>query len=149
MPRTYDFSAEKSPENYRNHGLFVPFLDGAGKRLTVLGKGEISLQDLWGPEPTGFLSGLRHQYDLQTPKGMHPYDNAVVDPIFAWLEEHCEGRWSWLEHEINNYRSVATEVYIESPDDQQAFEAAWGQLFQRSEHAFEHNAGLAAPSPAI
>lgn len=144
MPRKYDYSAPETPELYDDWGLFVPFLEH-GKPRPVAGKTEASLQDLWGDK--SFLVGVRHQYELSTPAGVSPYDNALLDEIHSWLDENAAGRWNWLEHVINNGRSVGTDVYLEDEDAQKVFEGRWGHLFKRDEHAFEHNASLKAGAP--
>lgn len=147
MPRQYDFAAERSPENYDKWGLFVPFL-ADGESRPVFGRSEVTLKDLWGDR--SFLEGVRHQYGLKTPPGVSPYDNPFVDEIHEWLSDNVGGQWNWLEHVINNGRSLATDVYVEEADDQTAFERRWGEVFERREYAFEQNAKLTAskaPAP--
>lgn len=148
MPRTIDYSMRPTPELYERYGQFVPFRNAAGDPEPRFGRNEISLKELWGGDPLGFLQGPQFQYSLHPPKGVNPYANSMVDPIHAWLGDNCRGRYCLFEHVVNHGHSVDTEVFIESEDDQRAFEARWSTLARRDERAFEHNAGLKATTPS-
>lgn len=148
MPRTYDFSADRDAVKnaYAEEGSLF-----ARHATARTGRSEVALLDLWGPGHAGFLKGPRHQFSLDAPKDVTPYDNGLVDPAFDWLEDNAAGKWNWLERVVNHGRGLQTHVYVETPDDRAAFMARWGHLFKASENAIEHNRRLeegSAASPA-
>jgi hypothetical protein len=132
MPRIHDFDRDpsRSDEDY----IWSIFRD---RRQ---GRGELSEVDLWGPQAIFHFDGLHHQFRLKTPDGTSPYDNALVDPVYRWLEENTSGPWHWLEGQTNNYRSVYTAVYIQDDADIEAFDASWGALFKYDEDYTRDNA---------
>jgi hypothetical protein len=125
MPRRYDFS--KNPAVSVEDGYFNAY------RNSRAGNGEVSYLDLWGPHGHFLFSGIHHQFDLRTPQGQSPYDNALVDPVFDWLSNNAKGDWHWHEAQTNNYHSVSTGVYLADKADIEAFMAKWGGIFQYDE----------------
>lgn len=132
MPRIHDFDRDpsRSDEDY----IWRVFRDRA------LGRGEVAETYLWGPGGIFLFSGVHHQFDLKAPEGRSPYDNSLVDPVYRWLDENMSGPWNWLERQTNNYRSVATSVYIRDDADIEAFRAQWGSLFEYDESRTRGNA---------
>lgn len=136
MPRIHDFDRDpsRSDEDY----IWRVFRDQA------LGRGEVAEVDLWGPGGIFLFDGVHHQFSLKAPEGRSPYDNELVDPVYRWLDENMSGPWNWLERQTNNWRSVATAVYIRNDVDIVAFRAAWGGLFTYEEQYTRENAEWAA-----
>ncbi|MCS4089913.1 hypothetical protein [Rhizobium sp. BK176] len=125
MPRRYDFS--NNPTTSIEDGYFHAYREARS------GAGEVSYLSLWGPHGIFLFSGIHHQFDLKTPTGQSPYDNALVDPVFDWLSANAKGDWHWHEGQTNNYRSVSTGVYLADRSDIEAFKAKWGGIFQYDE----------------
>jgi hypothetical protein len=132
MPRIHDFS--KDPSRSEPDYIWNLF------RERTLGRGEVAEAILWGPGGIFLFDGVHHQFDLRTPAGRSPYDNDLVDPVYRWLEENMSGPWNWLERQTNNYRSVATSVYIRDDADIEAFKAKWGGIFEYDESYTRRNA---------
>ncbi|NTF18165.1 hypothetical protein G6L37_07080 [Agrobacterium rubi] len=132
MPRVHDFARDpsRSDEDY----IWSVF------RERPLGRGEVSETDLWGPGGILLFSGVHHQFSLKAPDGSSPYDNDLVDPVYRWLDENTIGAWNWLERQTNNWRSVATSVYVGDDADIEAFKAEWGHLFTYEEDYTRENA---------
>ena len=132
MPRRYDYAHDEtlSDKDY----IWSVF------REQRSGRGEIDTFDLWGPRSLFLMSGPRHQFDLSPPKGVSPYDNALVDPVYRWLEENTTGPWHWIEGETNNNRSVYTAVYLERERDIEAFCESWRGIFKYSQETSADNA---------
>lgn len=136
MPRIHDFS--RDPSRSEQDYIWSVF------RERPLGRGEVTETALWGPGGIFLFDGVRHQFDLRAPDGRSPYDNGLVDPIYRWLEENMSGPWNWLERQTNNYRSVATSVYIGNDADIEAFKTKWGGLFEYDESCTRENADWVA-----
>lgn len=136
MPRIHDF--DRDPSRSEPDYIWSVF------RERPLGRGEVTETTLWGPGGIFLFDGIRHQFDLRAPEGRSPYDNAFVDPVYLWLEENMAGPWNWLERQTNNYRSVATSVYIRDDSDIESFNAKWGGLFKYNESRTRENADWTA-----
>lgn len=136
MPRIHDF--DRNPDRSDEDYIWSVFRD------RPLGRNEVSETDLWGPGGIFLFDGVHHQFSLKAPDGSSPYDNSLVDPIFRWLEENMSGTWNWLERQTNNWRSVATSVYIRDDADIDAFRSEWGGFFKYDEDYTTENAVLAA-----
>jgi hypothetical protein len=136
MPRIHDFSRDpsKSDPDY----IWNVFRDQRQ------GQGELTEVDLWGPCAIFHFDGLHHQFRLKPPEGQSSYDNALVDPVFRWLEDNTSGPWHWHEGQTNNYRNVYTAVYIQDGADIEAFREAWGAIFKYDEDYTRDNAAWLA-----
>lgn len=132
MPRRYDFSKD----GIGSHESYIWRIYDEPRS----GRGEVSTFDLWGPGSIFLMSGQRHQFELNTPSGINPYDNAVVDPVFAWLDENATGPWHWIEGETNNNRSVYTNVFLQEDADISAFQERWGDMFDYTADYTKRNA---------
>jgi hypothetical protein len=126
MPRVYDYShnSELSDRDYV-YSVYRERRDGSG---------EVSYASLWGPKGLFVFDGIHHQFALRPTNGKTPYDNDLVDPVFDWLCENAKGGWHWHEGHTNNYRSIATSVYIANHDDIDAFLTKWQAIFKYDEN---------------
>lgn len=147
MPRRFDFSGKPTPDQYEKYGLFLPLL-ADGKPVMRAGEREYDYAEIWPQDdPAAMFRGPRHQYTLRSIPGTKYYDNEFLDEVHEWIGANLSGRWHWHESEINNYRSIGFSVYIQDEADREAFEARWGERFERSQHAMAHNEGLIVGRP--
>ena len=134
MPRIFVFGAQPTPEQYQQQGLFVV------RDPPLLGRGELSNAAMF-PDFASMWNAPQHQFEYDpTSSGLPYYDEAVLQPVFAWLENHAaDQKWNWLEHCVNNWRSLCVNVWLDHADQAQLFEQQWGDRFKLLPHAVTHN----------